>query len=331
MLGNKRAWIGSVGLLTIALSLMSCKPSDQSVAPGTSVKRMKIGVSIPAADHGWTAGVGYWAKQAMALHPEVDWIFQTADTPEKQTADIQTMLTRNVDGLVILATESAPITPIAKEAHDQGVFIVNVDRGFAQPGIADIFLEGDNKAFGRKSAEYISQKLGGKGNIVILEGIACTVNTDRVTSAKDVFATHPDIKILADQPANWSRQKGLEVMQTFLTQNPHIDAVWAADDDVALGAIQAIQEAHREKEMWVFGGAGMKDVIKKVMDNDPMVPADITYPPSMIGAGIHMAASSLRDGKSKDLAPMIPKHLVLDVDVVTPENAKNYYFPDSVY
>jgi ribose transport system substrate-binding protein len=322
--------LGVVAMLAISLLLYSCKPSDQGSAT-TSTKRMKIGVSIPAADHGWTAGAGYWAKQAMALHPEVDWIFETADTPQKQTDDIQTMLTRHVDGLVILATESAPITPIAKEAHDQNVFIVNVDRGFIQPGIADIFLEGDNKAFGRKSAEYISDKLGGKGSIVILEGIPCTVNTDRVTSAKAVFAQHPGITILADQPANWSRQKGLEVMQTFLTQNPHIDAVWAGDDDVALGAIQAITEAHREKEMWVFGGAGMKDVIKKVMDKDPMVPADITYPPSMIGAGIHMAASVLRDGKRTELTPMIPKHLVLDVDVVTPDNAKEYYFPDSVY
>jgi ribose transport system substrate-binding protein len=333
MIRIKRALLGTVAMLAIGMSIISCNKPDQSAAPGASApaKRMKIGVSIPAADHGWTAGVGYWAKQAMALHPEVDWIFQPADTPQKQTDDIQTMLERHVDGLVILATESGPITPIAQEAHEKGVFIVNVDRGFLKPDIADIFLEGDNKAFGRKSAEYIAGKLGGKGNIVILEGIPCTVNTDRVTSAKAVFAQHPDIKILGDQPADWNRQKGLEVMQTFLTQNPHIDAVWAGDDDVALGAIQAIQEAHREKEMWVFGGAGMKDIIKKVMDKDAMVPADITYPPSMIGAGIHMAASSLRDGKKTELAPMIPKHLVLDVDVVTPENAKEYYFPDSVY
>jgi ribose transport system substrate-binding protein len=331
MLRIKRALLGSIGLLTMGISLMSCKPADQTAGATPGVKRMKIGVSIPAADHGWTAGVGYWAKQAMALHPEVDWIYQTADKPDKQTEDIQNMLTRHVDGLVILAVESDPLTPIAEEAHKQGVFIVNVDRGFSKPGIADIYLEGDNKSFGRKSAEYIANKLGNKGNIVILEGVPCTVNTDRVNSAKAVFAQHPEIKILADQPANWNRQKGLELMQTFLTQNPHIDAVWAQDDDVALGAIQAIQEAHREKEMWVFGGAGMKDIVKKVMDNDPMTPADITYPPSMIGAGIHLAASSLRDGKRTELAPMLPKHLVLDVDVVTPDNAKDYYFPDSVY
>ena len=327
-----RTLLTIVGSLTILTLLISCKQADTTTGATPGVKRMKIGVSIPAADHGWTAGVGYWAKQAMALHPEVDWIFQTADKPDKQTEDIQSMLTRHVDGLVILAVESVPLTPIAEEAHKQGVFIVNVDRGFSKPGIADIYLEGDNKAFGRKSAEYIADKLGGKGSIVILEGIPCTVNTDRVSSAKAVFAQHPDMKILADQPANWSRQKGLELMQTFLTQNPHIDAVWAQDDDVALGAIQAIQEAHREKEMWVFGGAGMKDIVKKIMDNsDPMIKADVTYPPSMIGAGIHMAASSLRDGKKSELAPMLPKHLVLDVDVITPENAKEYYFPDSVY
>jgi len=123
-----RALLSMLVLLSINVSLMSCKPSDSTGTSTASVKRMKIGVSIPAADHGWTAGVGYWAKQAMALHPEADWIFQTADTPQKQTDDIQTMLERHVDGLVILATESAPITPIAKEAHDQGVFMVNVDR-----------------------------------------------------------------------------------------------------------------------------------------------------------------------------------------------------------
>jgi ribose transport system substrate-binding protein len=293
-------------------------------------KRMKIGVSIPAADHGWTAGVDWWAKRAMRLHPEIDWVYQTAANPEKQTADIENMLTQGVDGLVILATESAPVTPVAKEAHDRGVFIVNVDRGFTQP-VADVFLEGDNKAFGRKSAEYMVKKLNGKGNIVILEGIPCTVNTDRVNAAKEVFKQYPDIKILGDQPADWNRQKGLEVMQSFLTQFPHIDAVWAQDDDIALGAIQAINEAGRSKEMWIFGGAGMKDVIKMVMDKSDMVPADITYPPSMIAAGIHMAASALRDGKRKEVEQFLPKHLMLDVELVTPENAKNFYFPDSKY
>ena len=293
-------------------------------------RRMRIGVSIPAADHGWTAGVIWWARRAMALHPEIDWQKATAATPEKQVADIEDMMARNVDGLVILATNSGPITPIAKQAHDRGIYIVNVDRGFLQP-VADVFLEGDNKAFGRKAAEYMAQKLGGKGNIVILEGAPSTVNTDRVTSALEVFKKYPDIKVLGRQPTDWNREKALSVMQNFLSQFSHIDAVWAGDDDVALGAIQAIKQAGRDQEMWVVGGGAMKNVVKMIQERDPMVPATITYPPSMIAAGIHLAASALRDGHRDAVSQFMPRHMVLDVELVTPENAAEYYFPDSAY
>ena len=240
------------------------------------------------------------------------------------------MMARNVDGLVILATNSGPITPIAKQAHDRGIYLVNVDRGFLQP-VADVFLEGDNKAFGRKAAEYMAQKLGGKGNIVIMEGAPSTVNTDRVTSALEVFRKYPDIKVLGRQPTGWDREKALSVMQNYLSQFSHIDAVWAGDDDVALGAIQAIRQAGRDQEMWVVGGGGMKNVVKMIQDRDPIIPATITYPPSMIAAGIHLAASALRDGHRDAVSQFMPRHMVLDVELVTPENAAEYYFPDSAY
>ncbi len=293
-------------------------------------KKVRIGVSIPAADHGWTAGVGWWAKRAMALYPDIDWQYETASTPDDQIGDVENMLTRGIDGLVILATESAPLTPTARKVKEHGVFIVNVDRGFLEP-VADVFLEGDNKVFGRRSAEFIAKKMGGRGNLVILTGIPCTVDTDRVNAAREVFDQHPEIKILGQQPAMWNRQKGLEVMENFLTKHPRIDAVWAQDDDILMGAVQAIKEAGRESEMWVFGGAGMKDVVRMVMDKDPMVPADITYPPSMIATGIHLGASVLRDGNREKVMQFMPRHLMIDVELITPENAKQYYFPESVY
>ena len=266
----------------------------------------------------------------MTLYPDVDWVYATAQNPEKQTSDIEDMMVKGVDGLVILATESAPITPIAKKAHEKGIFIVNVDRGFLEP-VADIFLEGDNKAFGRKSAQFIAEKMKGKGNLVILTGIPCTVDSDRVNAAKEVFAGYPDIKILGQQPAMWNREKGLTVMENFLTKFPKIDAVWAQDDDILLGAAQAIKEAGRDKEMWIFGGAGMKHVVKMVMDKSPFVPADITYPPSMIAAGIHECVSALRDGNRDKIMEFMPRHLMMDVELITPENAKRFYFPESVY
>jgi ribose transport system substrate-binding protein len=316
-----------IGVFIVISAILGFAPDSTA-----QQKKVKIGVSVPAADHGWTAGIGWWAKRAMALHPEVEWSFATAQNPEKQIADIEDMMVKGVDGLVILATESAPLTPVAKKAHERGIYIVNVDRGFLEP-VADVFLEGDNKAFGRKSAEFIVERMkkDGKKNLVILEGIPSTVNTDRVNAATDVFKRNPQIKILGQQPAMWNRQKGLEVMQNFLAQFPQIDAVWAQDDDIALGAMQAIKESGRDKQMWIFPGAGMKEVVKMVMDKDPLIPADITYPPSMIAAGIHLAASNLRDGNREQVGKFMPRHMMIDVELITPENAGQYYFPESVY
>lgn len=304
--------------------------APEAIAQPTAKARLRIGISIPAADHGWTAGVVYWAKKAQELYPDVDFTLATAPTPQKQISDIENMMVKGIDGLVVLAVQSAPLTPIAKRAHERGIYVVNVDRGFLEP-VADLFLEGDNKAFGRKSAQYMVDRLGGKGQIVILEGVPCTVNTDRVQAALEVFKQHPDIEILGRQSGEWSREKALNVMQTFLVKNKHIDAVWASDDDMAMGAYKAIKEAGREKEMWMLGGAGMKEVVKLVMDGSVMFPADITYPPSMIATGIHFAVSNLRDDHRAAVSKFMPKHLMLDVELITPENAKDYYFPDSVY
>lgn len=331
-------------------------PSEtkKSAAPSATApaKKVRIGVSVPAADHGWTAGIGWWAERTMAMYPDVEWVYATALDPGKQIADLEDMMAQGVDGLVVLATESAPLTPIAKRIAERGIFLVNVDRGFLEP-VADVFLEGDNKAFGRISAEYIAERLNGTGRIVVLRGIPCTVDTDRFDAAMKVFQGHSGIEVLAAQPGMWSRQKALEVMQSYLAQFDAIDAVWASDDDMALGCEQAIRESGRAGEMWIMGGAGMKEIVKKVMDGDPMYPADVTYPPGMIAAGMHLAVANVRDGGDEQgLAGNIPAHLGLDpadlrgpgaepwegqrhlrlaVHLITPENAEEHWFPDSVY
>jgi ribose transport system substrate-binding protein len=307
--------------------------STKSPAAQAINAKIKVGVSIPAADHGWTAGVVWWAKECSKLHPEIDWMIATAETPEKQIADIEAFMAKKVDALVILATESAPLTPVAEEAHNRGILIVNVDRGFLKP-VADIFIEGDNAAFGRKSAEFMVEKLGGKGkakgDIFILEGIPCTVNTSRVNAAMAVFKTEPGINIVGQQAANWNRQKALEVTETLLTKSPKVTAIWASDDDMALGAENALAEKGITG-VWILGGAGMKDIVKRVMDKDPMFPADITYPPSMIATGMELASTVLMGGQRAKKMQFMPHHLVIDVDLILPENAKDYYFPNSVY
>lgn len=332
----KKLWI----FAALGLAMVGCNPpaagggetggGTTGATASTGGKKLKIGVSIPAADHGWTAGIGYWAKEAAKSHGDIEWIIEDAKSPDEQIKDLENMQTQGVDGMVILAVDSAPLTPTAEKLKDGGMFIVNVDRGFTKP-VADVFIEGDNSAFGRKSAEFMVQKLGGKGNIVVLEGIAgTTVSQARVKAFRDVIAANPGIKIVAQEAADWNREKAEKVMQNILVSNPQIDAIWASDDDMALGVENALKSSGRDKNIWILGGAGMKDIVKRVMDGDPLYPADITYPPSMIAVGMQTAAGMLRAGKD-NAKKYMPKHIVLDIDLVTPENAKDFYFPDSVY
>lgn len=298
---------------------------------GTNGKKLKIGVSLPTADHGWTGGAVWWANEAKKLHPDIEFNIQTAKDPSEQINQIETLMTQGVDALVVLATESAPLTPVAKQVREKGILLVNVDRGFTEP-VADVFIEGDNKAFGRKSAEYICQKLGAAGgNILILQGLPSTVNTDRVNGAQAVFDKHPEVKILDSQAGKWSKEESLKVMQTLLVKYPKVDAIWSSDDDMSLGAEQALKEAGRDKNIWMLGGGGMKEIVKRIMDKDAMYPATVTYPPSMTAVAVQTAVSILQNGNRKNVQKFMPKHFTIDVDIVTPENAKDYYFPDSVY
>src|SRR5678815_2649832 len=288
-------------LLFLVVIAASCGGSNEP-------KKIKIGVSVPAADHGWTAGVGYWAKTEMDKYPDIEWVYATANEPGKQTSDIEDMMTQNVNGLVLLATEPNSIAPVAKKVKERGIFLVSVDRGSdTLTPVVDVFLEGDNKAFGRKSAEYMVERLKGKGKIVILRGIPSSVDTDRYEAAMQVFNANKGIQVLSAQTGMWNQQKALEVMQSYLASYPQIDAVWASDDDMALGAEKAIKEAGRMNKMWILGGAGMKAVIKRVMDKDPIYPADITYPPAMIAAGIDIAVAHLKEGNIAAAAGKTPE------------------------
>ncbi len=329
-----------IGLLSLAaIIIVGCNGASTANTEGTTgttptanntEKKFKIGVSIPAADHGWTAGVKYWAEEEAKKHPEVEFDIQTADTPAKQITQLEAMGTKKMDAVVILATESAPVTPAAQKLKDQGIFLVNVDRGFTSH-FEDIFVAGDNKKFGTLSAEFMAEKLKGKGNILVLEGIPCTVNTDRVEAFKAVFAKYPDLKILASQSGMWNQQKAQDVMQTMLTTHKQVDAIWAGDDDMALGAEKALKAAGRDKGMWMLGGAGMKDIVKRVMENDPMFPANITYPPSMIAQGIQEAVNALMTTKKEDLKTFMHKDVDVKIEMITPANAKDFYFKDSIY
>ena len=314
--------IAAAALLTLALT--SCGESD------SSAKKVRIGVSIPAADHGWTGGVVWYAEKAKRdlekSDPNLEITVSTARDAAEQVSKIENLLVRKIDALVVLPQEPGPLTAICEQARKQGVYLVTVDRGLDKE-VQNLNVAGDNAGFGRAAAQALAGALKGKGDIVVMEGIPCVVNSDRVNAFREEIAKYPDIRILESQSAYWDTEKGLKLMENFLPKYPKIDAVWVGDDDVLIGAYKALQESGRKDVKLMLGGGGSKVIIKKVLDRDPIVSMTVTYPPRMIEDGIRAAVQAIREGKQNEPAA----RLVVPSEIITQENAKSYYYPDSIY
>ncbi len=251
-----------------------------------------IGVSIPAATHGWTGGVNYHAEEAKkrleALYPDIEITISTAGTAGEQANDLEDLVSlRNIDALVVLPFESGPLTDPVRRVKESGVFVTVVDRGLTEEGIQDLYVAGNNHELGRVSGEYIRERLDDQGDIVVLRGIPTVIDDERVQGFQEAIEGS-EVNILDMQHANWNRDDGFEVMQDYLSRFDNIDAVWAQDDDIALGVIEAVRQADREDELFIVGGAGMKDIIKRVMDGDELVPVDVLYPPAMIATAMDL-------------------------------------------
>lgn len=289
-----------------------------------------IGVSIPAATHGWTGGVNYWAQEAASrlqeTYPNLEIVVSTASDPGEQANDLQDLLAINqIDALVVLPFESDPLTQPVAQVKEQGVFVTVVDRGLADPSIQDLYVAGDNEAFGRVAGEYFVERLPEGGNIVILRGLPTVIDNQRF-DAFNAAIEGSNITVLDSQYGNWNRDDAFTVTQDMLTRFPEIDAIWASDDDMAEGVLAAVQQAGREAGLFIVGGAGKKEVIQRVMEGDQLIPVNVTYPPSMIATAIEVTALNYVGGG----VPIVGEYL-LESELVTQENAEAFYFPDSPF
>lgn len=203
----------------------------QSAPAAEPAKKLKIGISVPSATHGWTGGVVWSANRAKKLlekeNKDVEVIVTTGATTAEQADRIENLIARKVDALVMLCQEPGPLTPVCERAKEQGIYLVIVSNPLLKP-IHDHFVNGDNRSLGEAAAEAIGTLIEGKGDILVMEGIPCPINTDRVEGFKAVLAEkYPGIRIMESQPAWWNTEKGMNLMEVYLQKYKKIDAVSA--------------------------------------------------------------------------------------------------------
>ena len=161
---------------------------------------------------------------------------------------------------------------------------------------------------------------------MVIRGIATTIDNERNDAFNAGLKATPGIKVLDSKYGNWNRDDAFKVMQDYLTRFKHIDAVWAADDDMAVGVLKAIDQAKRTDIKIVFGGAGAKGAIKTLMDGaDARIQANVSYSPKFIYDAIKMTAEArLKDAK-------LPANNIIPSVLITKESAKDFYYPNSPF
>jgi len=317
----KKIYLVVVGLSILALLAACGAPAAPATEPAASGSggddQITIGVTM-LFDDLWLTTLRDAMTEYAATQPGVELVMvDSKEDVATQLAQVENFVTQKVDAIVVIPANTDAADPMTKAAQDAGIPLVYVNRipSNLPEGIA--YVGSDSIQAGIMQAEWLAEQLGGKGNVVIMNGnLAQEAAQKRTEGEKQVFAKFPDIKIIREDTGNWSRDQGLALMENWLASGDQIDAVASNNDEMAIGAIQAIEAAGKLGEILVGGVDASPDALQE-MDKGRL---NVTVFQNAKGQGEGgiKAAIALARGEQIDQITWVP------FELVTPENYKDY-------
>lgn len=299
-------------LVVAALGLGACAPSAVPGATATPAaapaQEIVLGLSLSTLNNPFFVTLKEGAEKAAAQYGVRLIVVDALDDPAKEAANIEDLIQKKVSALLINPTDTKAVVPSIQKANQAGIPVFTVDRA-AEGGQIVSHIASDNVAGGRMAAEFLCQALNGKGNVVELEGIPGTsAARDRGKGFNDYLKEKcPGLEVVARQPADFNRAKGLQVFENILQAQPKIDGVFAHNDEMVLGAIQAAEAAGRTGIIFV-GFDAIDDAVKAVKEGK--LAATVAQQPAEMGRlAVEMAVKYLRGEKVEKFIP-VPLSLV---------------------
>ncbi len=246
---------------------------------------------------------------------------------EKQVSDLEDLLTKDIDILIIQPVNPPAVTSVIEKFYERGSIIIPC----VSPLATDKYtasLMSDDREFGETGAKFLVEALGGKGNIIALDGMdGITVAINRWEGAESIFDRYPDIKILAKTFADWDYAKGKAATENFLAAFSDIDGVWASGGAMTQGAIEAFIEAGRPLiPMSGEDNNGFLKLWKKYQGKDEFSAVGCSMPTYFFAEGLKLGLDIAR-GKVEP-GDTVPKDQILHVYTITEENLNDYVRPD---
>lgn len=305
-----------VSLLVLLLIpvLSACSNSEQTgdKPSGDSGKdsgdKHKIGILAPAVTHGWVAAVAYHAEaRAKELSGEIEYQIQTSSNAAEMTSQLDDLMTWGAEAIVAFPQWEGMEVPIQR-ALDEGIKVVNFDIVIDAEGVYRV--AGDNEDMGVQGANYVVEKIGKEGNVVILEvpssGSVSELRKKGFVETIEEIA--PDIE-LHTYATQFTREDGLKDFADILTSLDKIDAVYSLDDETSIGVLQAIKEAGRTDIKVVTGGGGMQEYFKMMPENEDIWIQSALYSPAMVKDAVDVALKVLK-GEEAEMETIIPTTIV---------------------
>ncbi|MGW6403241.1 ABC transporter permease/substrate-binding protein [Streptomyces sp. NPDC055134] len=282
---------------------------------GSSGTSTKLGLSVSTLNNPFFVQMKAGA-QAEAKKEGVKLTVTDAQNDASQQANqLQNFTSEGMSSVIVNPVDSDAVGPAVRGANKAGIPVVAADRGVNKAKTATL-VASDNVAGGRQAAKTLADKLGGSGKIVILQGTAGTsASRERGQGFAEGIKAYPGIKVVAKQPADFDRTKGLDVMTNMLQANAGVDGVFAENDEMALGAIKALG-SKAGKSVAVVGFDGTPDGLKAVEAGT--LYASVAQQPKELGR--IAVQNAVRAAKDKNVAQMVK----VPVKVVTSKNVASF-------
>jgi len=278
-------------------------PAQPTAEPAK--KKFTIGISNPFISSEYRTQMIQELKDVnaeyMAAGVTNDLVIESADTDVPgQIQQLQNLINKGVDAILVNPGDVNGLNDTLQEAVKKGIIVISVDQELATPNVYNVGI--DQKEWAKTSAKWLAEKLGGKGNIVEIEGFpGHPANVARMSGVDEVLAGYPDIKVLAKDTGKWDEATGQQVMSNFLASFPNLDGYWT-QDGMAIGAFQAVLAANPAK-MPVAVGEGRCQFLQLWNDQlakDPNFETiAVANPPGVSPTGLRIAYNMLM-GKKVD-------------------------------
>ena len=296
----------------MAMSMAACSAAsvegEKPAAEGEAAGSGSIGLSVSTLNNPFFVTLSEGAE-AKAKELGVELITVDAgDDSAKQASDIEDMISKNISVLIVNPVDSDAVAPAVEDAIAKGIKVVAVDRVVNGVDV-DCSIASDNVAGAKMAAEYLVQLAGEKAKTAELEGVnGASATIDRGEGFHSV--ADEKLTVVASQTANFNRAEGMSVMENMLQANPDIQCVFAHNDEMALGAIEAIGD----KGIIVAGFDATDDAIAAIKEGK--MAATVAQQPDLMGATAVETAQKLMNGES------VEKNLPVEVTLITKDNVQ---------